>query len=170
MIEYKTHEIIIPELLILIKARGISVYMIKNITVYTLIKVLFILIALSLIVIVRADYHQSDTLRDRIDELMSYFTPLTFDYIVIRLLSFGVLFTACFNLKAAMEKRLHLNKKHFIVSMILLLVSLIDYYKLFVFKNWPGLAGILFLLSARYLTLVVSALTGYLCGSSFKTE
>ena len=144
--------------------------MIKNIKVYTLIKVLFILIALSLIVIVRADYHQSDTLRDRIDELMSYFTPLTFDYIVIRLLSFGVLFTACFNLKAAMEKRLHLNKKHFIVSMILLLVSLIDYYKLFVFKNWLGLAGIPFLLSARYLTLVVSALTGYLCGSSFKTE
>ena len=178
MIEFKTHEIFILEFLILIQTRGTSVNMIKNINVYTLIKVLFILIALSLIVIVRADYHQSDTLRDRIDELMSYFTPLTFDYIVIRLLSFGVLFAACFDLKAAMEKRLHINKKLFIVSMILLLVSLIDYYKFvyndFFYQDWfePGTMvrlGLYFL-STRYLTLVVSALAGYLCGSSFKAE
>jgi hypothetical protein len=151
--------------------------MIKNINVYTLIKVLFILIALSLIVTIRAEYYQMDS-RDKIDDLMSYFTPLMCDYIVIRLLSFGVLFAACFNLKAAMEKRLHINKKQFIVSMIVLLVSLIDYYKFvyndFFYQDWfePGTMvrlGLYFL-STRYLTLVVSALAGYLCGSSFKTE
>jgi hypothetical protein len=150
--------------------------MIKNINVYTLIKVLFILISLSLIVIIRADYHQGT--RDILDEFMRYFTPFMFDYIVIRLLSFGVLFTVCFDLKAAMEKRLHINKKLFIVSMILLLVSLIDYYKFvyndFFYQDWfePGTMVRLgqYLLSARYFTLVVSALAGSLCCSSFKTE
>jgi hypothetical protein len=142
--------------------------MIKKINVYLLIKVLFILVALSLIVIIRADYHQ-DT-RDIIDELINYFTPLTIDYIVIRLLSFGVLFAVCFDLEAAMERRMHLTKKRFIVSIILLLVSLIDYYKLFVFQNWSWNMGITYFISTRYLTLVVSALAGSLCCGSFKTE
>ena len=82
--------------------------MTKKFDVYLLIKVLFILIALSLIVIIRAGYYEMDTL-ERLDESYpaSYFTPLAFNYIAIRLLSFGALFAVCFDLKAAMEKRLH---------------------------------------------------------------
>lgn len=144
--------------------------MIKNFNVYLLIKVLFILIALSLIVIIRAGYHGTST-GDRITiEIMSYFNRFAFDYIAMRLLSFGVLFAACFNLKAAIEKRLHFNKKRFILSIVLLLVSLINYYTLFWVQHWIELRSITYLQSADYLSLVVSALAGYLCCSSFKTE
>ena len=146
--------------------------MIKKLDVYLLIKVLFILIALALIVIIRAGYYEMDML-DKLDEStpVSYFTPFAFGYIAIRVLSFGVLFAACFNLKAAMQKRLHLNKKRFVLSIILLLISLINYYNLFFGTlHWIGLGGITYLMSARYLTLVVSALAGFLCCSSFKTE
>ncbi len=144
--------------------------MIKIFNIYLLIKVLFILIALSLIVIIRAGYHGTST-GDRIMiETMSYFNRFAFDYIAIRLLSFGVLFAACFNLKAAMKKRLHLTKKRFILSIVLLLVSLINYYTLFWVQHWIELGSITYLQSADYLSLVVSALAGYLCCSSFKTE
>ncbi len=146
--------------------------MIKNINAYTLIKVLFILVALASIVIIRAGYYEMDTL-ERLDETypVSYFTPFAFGYIAIRLLSFGALFAVCFNLKAAMEKRLHLNKKRFILSIVLLLLSLINYYSLFYSQEWIGsIWSIKYLASTSYLTLVVSAIAGSLCCSSFKTE
>ena len=152
--------------------------MIKRINAYTLSKVLFILIALALIVIIRVDYYQMNTV-DRDLESISpiYFTSLVFDYMAIRLLVFGALFAAGFNLKAAMEKRLHLNKKLLILSVILLLLSLIDYYKLFLLLEWNDIHWIDFgfwttayLASTRYLTLVTGAIAGYLCCSSFKTE
>ena len=146
--------------------------MTKKFDVYLLIKVLFILIALSLIVIIRAGYYEMDTL-ERLDESYpaSYFTPLAFNYIAIRLLSFGALFAVCFDLKAAMEKRLHLNKKRFILSIILLLLSLINYHSLFFSQQWiGGIWSIKYLISTEYLTLVVSAIAGSLCCSSFKTE
>ncbi len=145
--------------------------MIKKINVYLLIKVLFILIALSLIVIIRAGYHEMDTL-DKLSESVPvvYFTPFAFGYIAIRLLSFGALFAAGFDLKAAMEKRLHLNKKRFILSIILLLLSLINYHNLLFSQQWIGVGSISYLISTRYLTLVVSAIAGSLCWSSFKTE
>jgi len=145
--------------------------MIKKLNFYLLIKVLFILIALSLIVIIRAGYYEMDTL-DKLSEStpVSYFTPFAFGYIAIRLLSFGALFAAGFNLKAAMEKRLHLNKKRFILSIILLLLSLINYHNLLFSQQWIGVGSISYLISTRYLTLVVSAIAGSLCCSSFKTE
>lgn len=145
--------------------------MIKTFNIYLLIKVLFILIALSLIVLLRVGYHEMDTL-DKLDESTpgSYFTPFAFGYVAIRLLMFGVLFTVHFNLKAALKKRLLLNKKRFILSIILLLVSLINYYSLlFGTLHWIGLGCILYLVSTKYLTLVVSAIAGSLCCSSFRT-
>jgi TctA family transporter len=150
--------------------------MIKKINVYTLIKILFILVALALIVIIRAGYYQMDTL-DRLEEStpVVYFTPFAFGYIAIRLLSFVALFAAGFNLKAAMEKRLHLNKTRFILSIILLLLSLINYYNLFFSQGWIGpeslsLGSLPYFMATKYLTLVTGALAGYLCCSSFKTE
>jgi hypothetical protein len=158
---------------------GNHVYvMIKKINVYTLIKVLFILVALALIVFIRADYYKMNTL-DRDLETISpvYFTSLVFDYIVIRLLSFGALFAAGFNLEAAMKKRLHFNKTRFILGIVILLLSLIDYYKLFLLLEWNhihwfnfGFWTTTYLVSTRYLTLVTGALAGYLCCSSFKTD
>ena len=152
--------------------------MIKKINVYLLIKILFILIALSLILIIRSGYYQMNTI-DRDIELTSpiYFTSLVFDYMAMGLLSFGALFAAGFNLKAAMEKRLHLNRKLFILSVILLLLSMIEYYKLYLLLQWNdihwirfGIRTTTYLISTRYVALVVSAIAGYLCCSSFKTE
>jgi hypothetical protein len=152
--------------------------MIKKINVYTLIKVLFILVALALIVFIRVGYYQLDA-RDRIEESIpvTYITPLVFDDIGIRLLSFGALFAAGFNLQAAVQKRLHLNKKRFIFSIVILLLSLIDYYKLFHLLEWNdihwfdfGFWTTAYLASTKYLTLVTGALAGYLCCSSFKAD
>lgn len=150
--------------------------MIKRANAYTLIKVLFILIALSLIVVIQARYFQMDTWDRALESVpVVYFTPFAFSYMAIRLLSFGALFAAGFNLKAAMEKRLHFNKNLFILSMILLLLSLINYHNLFVSQHWIGPGGITlrsipYLMAAEYLTLVVSAIAGTLCCNAFKTE
>jgi hypothetical protein len=152
--------------------------MTRKINVYTLIKVLFIIAALTLIVFIRVGYYQLDA-RERTDEAIpvTYITPLVFDDIVIRLLSFGVLFAAGFDLQAAVKKRLHLNKKRFIFSMVILLLSLIDYYKLFLLLerndiHWIdfGFWTTAYLASTKYLTLVTGALAGYLCCSSFKPD
>lgn len=146
--------------------------MIKKFDIFLLIKVLLILITLSLIVIIRAEYHQMGA-HDRVDEFLSYFTPLTFHYMAIRLLSFGTIFVTCYDLKAAITKRLHVNKKRLIFSIILLLGSLIDYFKLMysdVFIGWIGISELFYLQSTDYLTLVISALAGFLCCSSFKNE
>jgi len=150
--------------------------MIKNINAYTLVKALFILVVLVLIVIIQAEYYQMDTL-DRLEEStpVVYFTPFSFGYIVMVLLSFGALFAAGFNLKAAMEKRLHLNKKGFILGVVILLLSLINYHNLFFSQGWIGHGGLPleslpYFMATRYLTLVTGALAGYLCCSSFKTD
>ena len=116
-----------------------------------------------------------DTL-DRLTEStpVIYFTPFALGYMAIRLLSFGALFAVGFNLKAAMKKTLQLNKTRFIIGIILLLLSLVNYFNLFFSQHWVGqsigLGSIPYLMATRYLTLVASALAGFLCCSSFKTE
>jgi hypothetical protein len=75
-------------------------------------QVLFILVALALIVFIRVGYYQLDS-RDRIDESIpvTYITPLVFDDIGIRLLSFSAYLRQVSICKPQWEKDC-ISKKH----------------------------------------------------------